>query len=156
MGQDLLLGIDIGTYESKGVLTTPQGKVIAQATIAHKLLFPRAGWAEHDPELTWWGDFCNLSKQLLATEGVSPSDIKGVGVSAIGPDVLPIDENFNPLRMGILYGVDTRAVEEIDELNATSKSCTRLSAQDARHSIKEYIGYAEAPDRERKVTSSKR
>ena len=39
MGQDLLLGIDIGTYESKGVLTTPQGKVIAQATIAHKLLF---------------------------------------------------------------------------------------------------------------------
>jgi xylulokinase len=118
MGQDLLLGIDIGTYESKGVLTTPQGKVIAQATIAHKLLFPRAGWAEHDPELTWWGDFCNLSKQLLLTEGVSPSDIKGVGVSAIGPDVLPIDENFNPLRMGILYGVDTRAVEEIDELNA--------------------------------------
>ena len=75
MGQDLLLGIDIGTYESKGVLTTPQGKVIAQATIAHKLLFPRAGWAEHDPELTWWGDFCNLSKQLLATDGVSPSDI---------------------------------------------------------------------------------
>ena len=51
MGQDLLLGIDIGTYESKGVLTTPQGKVIAQAAIPHKLLFPRAGWAEHDPEL---------------------------------------------------------------------------------------------------------
>ena len=118
MGQDLLLGIDIGTYESKGVLTTVKGEVIAQAAIAHKLLFPRAGWAEHDPELTWWGDFCNLSKKLLTTQGVSASDIKGVGVSAIGPDVLPIDENFNPLRMGILYGVDTRAVKEIDELNA--------------------------------------
>jgi xylulokinase len=118
MGQDLLLGIDIGTYESKGVLTNCQGEVIAQATVPHKLLFPRAGWAEHDPELTWWGDFCNLSKKLLATEGVSPNDIKGVGVSAIGPDVLPIDKDFNPLRMGILYGVDTRAVKEIDELNA--------------------------------------
>jgi xylulokinase len=118
MGQDLLLGVDIGTYESKGVLTTVKGEVIAQAAIAHKLLFPRAGWAEHDPELTWWGDFCTLSKKLLTTEGVNASDIKGVGVSAIGPDVLPIDENFNPLRMGILYGVDTRAVKEIDELNA--------------------------------------
>lgn len=118
MGRDLLLGIDIGTYESKGVLTTPLGEVVAQATIPHKLLFPRAGWAEHDPEATWWGDFCALSKELLATAGVSPDDIKGVGVSAIGPDVLPIDEEFNPLRMGILYGVDTRAVEEIDELNA--------------------------------------
>ena len=118
MGQDLLLGIDIGTYESKGVLTTVKGEVIAQTAVAHQLLFPRAGWAEHDPELTWWGDFCTITKKLLATPGVSATDIKGVGVSAIGPDVLPIDEDFNPLRMGILYGVDTRAVKEIDELNA--------------------------------------
>lgn len=118
MGQDLLLGIDIGTYESKGVLTTTTGEVIAQAAIAHNLLFPRAGWAEHDPELTWWGDFCTLSKRLISEAGIEASDIKGIGVSAIGPDVLPIDENFNPLRMGILYGIDTRAVEEIDELNA--------------------------------------
>lgn len=118
MGQDLLLGIDIGTYESKGVLTTIKGEVIAQTAVAHQLLFPRAGWAEHDPELTWWGDFCTITKKLLTTPGVSATDIKGVGVSAIGPDVLPIDEDFNPLRMGILYGVDTRAVKEIDELNA--------------------------------------
>lgn len=64
MAQDLLLGIDIGTYESKGVLTTTKGEVIAQEAIPHKLLFPRAGWAEHDPEATWWGDFCNLSKNF--------------------------------------------------------------------------------------------
>jgi xylulokinase len=115
--QDLLLGIDIGTYESKGVLTTITGEVIAQVAVPHQLLFPRAGWAEHDPELTWWGDFCTITKQLLSTPGVVAADIKGVGISAIGPDVLPIDENFNPLRMGILYGVDTRAVKEIDELN---------------------------------------
>ncbi|KRO33348.1 MAG: hypothetical protein ABR64_03695 [Actinobacteria bacterium BACL2 MAG-121001-bin67] len=118
MPQDLLLGIDIGTYESKGVLTTITGEVIAQVAVPHQLLFPRAGWAEHDPELTWWGDFCTITKQLLSTPGVVAADIKGVGISAIGPDVLPIDENFNPLRMGILYGVDTRAVKEIDELNA--------------------------------------
>lgn len=118
MSQDLLLGIDIGTYESKGVLTTISGEVIAQVAVPHKLLFPRAGWAEHDPELTWWGDFCAITKQLLSTPGVVAADVKGVGISAIGPDVLPIDENFNPLRMGILYGVDTRAVKEIDELNA--------------------------------------
>lgn len=118
MGRELLLGIDIGTYESKGVLTTPKGEVVAQCAVPHKVIFPHAGWAEHDPELTWWGDFCAITKKLLATDGVSPEDIKCVGVSAIGPDVLPIDEDFNPLRMGILYGVDTRAVDEIDELNA--------------------------------------
>lgn len=118
MGQQLLLGIDIGTYESKGVLVTPDGKVVAMATVAHKMLFPRPGWAEHDAEKTWWGDFVELCRKLLATDGVKPEDVKCVAVSAIGPGVLPIDENLNPLRMGILYGVDTRSVQEIGELNA--------------------------------------
>ncbi len=118
MAQELLLGIDIGTYETKGVLVTPQGKAIASIAVPHKLLFPHAGWAEHDPEKTWWGDFVTVTRELLKTEGVTASDIKAVGVSAIGPDVLPIDEKFNPLRMGILYGVDTRAVTEIAEMNA--------------------------------------
>lgn len=118
MGEPVLLGIDIGTYESKGVLVTPAGKVVATSAVPHKIMFPRAGWAEHDPEATWWGDFTTITRRLLATPGVSPEDVKCLAVSAIGPDVLPIDENFNPLRMGILYGVDTRAVDEINELNA--------------------------------------
>ena len=117
MSKSLLMGVDIGTYESKGVLVSLDGKVIASAVQPHKMLFPKAGWAEHDPELTWWGDFLAISKKLLSTPDVKNSDIKGISVSAIGPDVLPIDENFMPLRMGILYGVDTRAVEEIRELN---------------------------------------
>lgn len=117
MADDLLMGIDVGTYETKGVLVTPQGKVVATEVKPHKVIFPRAGWAEHDPEGTWWGDITHVSKALLATEGVSPDQVKGVGISAIGPDVLPMDENFQPLRNGILYGVDTRAVDEIAEMN---------------------------------------
>ena len=117
MTEPLLMGIDVGTYETKGVLVTPEGVVVATEVQPHTMIFPRAGWAEHDPEGTWWGDVCAVSKKLLATEGVTPDQIKGVGISAIGPDVLPIDENFTPLRNGILYGVDTRAVEEIAEMN---------------------------------------
>ena len=135
--ESLLIGIDIGTYESKGVLVTPGGQVIANHTVAHKLIFPRAGWAEHDPEKTWWGDFVTITQKLLATEGVKVDQIKGVGVSAIGPDVLPIDETFNPLRMGILYGIDTRAVDEIAEMNAeygaanVFKSCANVLSSQA-------------------------
>ena len=50
MADDLLMGIDVGTYETKGVLVTPQGKVVATEVKPHKVIFPRAGWAEHDPE----------------------------------------------------------------------------------------------------------
>lgn len=117
MADQLLLGVDVGTYETKGVLVTPSGELRASAVRPHTLLFPRAGWAEHDPENTWWGDVVHVIRELLATDGVSPQQIAGVAISAIGPDVLPIDEDFNPLRMGILYGIDTRAVNEIEEMN---------------------------------------
>ena len=117
MSQELVMGIDVGTYETKGVLVNADGAVVATEVQPHTIIFPRAGWAEHDAEGTWWGDVVAVSKALLATPGVSPADVKGLGVSAIGPDVLPMDENFQPLRNGILYGVDTRAVEEIAEMN---------------------------------------
>lgn len=113
------LGIDIGTFESKGVLVDEQGKVVAQAARPHKMLVPQAGWAEHDPDQDWWGDFCFLSKALLAESGVKPKDVRAVGTSAIGPCMLPVDAEGNALMNGVLYGVDTRAAKEIEELNAT-------------------------------------
>src|SRR5215203_4027342 len=47
MAGDLLLGVDIGTYSSKGVLCTPAGEVLASETIEHGLSLPKPGWAEH-------------------------------------------------------------------------------------------------------------
>src|SRR5262249_40090143 len=38
------------------------------------------------------------------------------GCSAIGPCVLPLDDHGRPLRPAILYGIDTRAIDEVAEL----------------------------------------
>lgn len=113
------LGIDIGTFESKGALVDETGAVVAQAARPHKMLVPQAGWAEHDPDKDWWGDFCFLSRKLIGDSGVDPKDIKSVGTSAIGPCMLPVDAEGNALMNGVLYGVDTRAAREIDDLNRT-------------------------------------
>ena len=51
------LGVDIGTFESKGVLVDGDGRVVASAARPHEMLVPRAGWAEHRPDEDWWGDF---------------------------------------------------------------------------------------------------
>lgn len=112
------LGIDIGTFESKGVLIDAEGQVVASAARPHKMLVPQAGWAEHDAEQDWWGDFKYLSNRLIADSKVDPKSIRAVGASAIGPCMLPVDEAGNPLMNGVLYGVDTRAAAEIEELNA--------------------------------------
>ena len=113
------LGIDIGTYESKGVLVDADGRVLASAARPHELIVPRAGWAEHRAEEDWWGDFVWLCRKLLADSGLDASEVKAVGASAIGPCMLPVDADGAPLMNAVLYGVDTRAAHEIDELTAS-------------------------------------
>lgn len=110
---DLLLGVDIGTSSSKGVLVRPDGTIVATTQRAHQLSLPRPGWAEHDGETVWWADFVAIARELAAHEA---GRIAAVGVSGIGPAVLPVDAAGRALRPAILYGIDTRAMQEVDEL----------------------------------------
>ncbi len=111
-----LIGVDIGTGSSKGVLIeTRHGSVVAQATIPHGVSLPHPGWVEQNAEEIWWGEFVRIVQEVLQDSGVDSRDILGVGVSGIGPCVLPVDEEFNPLRPAILYGIDTRATAEIEQ-----------------------------------------
>ena len=112
------LGIDIGTFESKGVLADLDGTVIATAVRSHTMLVPQPGWAEHRPDEDWWGDLVVITRELLATSGVDPRSIRAVATSAIGPCMLPVDAAGAPLMNGVLYGVDTRAAAQIETLTA--------------------------------------
>jgi xylulokinase len=112
---DLLLGIDIGTSGSKGVLATPGGEVVATAERPHTLSLPRPGWAEHDAEAVWWADVRALCADLL---GRGAGRVVAAGFSGIGPCLLAADGAGTPLRPAILYGIDTRATQEIAELTA--------------------------------------
>ena len=110
------LGVDIGTFESKGVLVGAGGEIVASAARPHDMLVPQPGWAEHRPDEDWWGDFVFIVRSLLAESGIAAEEIKAVATSAIGPCMLPLDSDGRPLMNGVLYGVDTRSAEEIDEL----------------------------------------
>ena len=67
------LGIDIGTFESKGVLVDESGRIVANAAKPHKMLVPQPGWAEHRAREDWWDDFTFISQKLIAESGVAPS-----------------------------------------------------------------------------------
>lgn len=107
------LGIDIGTYESRGMLIGEDYQVKADYTVSHTMDNPKPGYFEHDAEKIWWGDFCKISNALIQMSGIRPAQIACVGASTLGTDCLPVDENIRPLRPAILYGIDARAVEEI-------------------------------------------
>lgn len=110
------LGVDIGTFETKGVLVDEAGKIVAQAARGHKMQVPQPGWAEHRPREDWWGDFVFVARQILGECRIDPKSVRAVGCSAIGPCVLPVDAEGEPLCDAILYGVDTRAAREIETL----------------------------------------
>jgi xylulokinase len=110
------LGVDIGTFETKGVLVDGAGRIVARAARAHKMLVPQPGWAEHNADQDWWGDFVHVTKVLLATSQISPEEITAIACSAIGPCMLPVDAAGTPLMNAVLYGVDTRAAAQITEL----------------------------------------
>ncbi|MCE7001738.1 FGGY-family carbohydrate kinase [Kibdelosporangium philippinense] len=109
----MLIGIDIGTSSSKGVLVSPEGTIVARASRPHTVSTLRPGWVEHDAESVWWTDFVSIARELVEA---SPAPITGLGVSGIGPCLLPASADGTPLRPAILYGVDTRATAEIAEL----------------------------------------
>ena len=63
MPDQYLLGVDIGTYSSKGVLVdAATGNVIAEHAIEHGIEMPKPGWAEHDADAVWWGEFVQISQ----------------------------------------------------------------------------------------------
>lgn len=110
------MGIDTGTNSSKGVLIDENGNIIAEHSTQHAMTNPAPGHYEHDADKDWWGDLCIISNELIKKSGLSPEDIKAVGTSALGADCLPVDINCRPLRKAILYGIDSRATDEIMQL----------------------------------------
>ena len=121
--------MDIGTSSSKGVLVDLTGRVLRSTVREHTVSRPHPGWVEMDGR-TWWEEFVSIARELLGERVVAGAvagadgedgaggrpDVLAVGVSGMGPCVLLTDEHDEPVRPAILYGVDTRAGEQITRL----------------------------------------
>ena len=115
MTNDAVLGVDIGTSSSKGVIVDFTGRVLASTVREHEVSRPLPGHVEMDGEI-WWQEFVSIANELTSTTDV---EITAVGVSGMGPCVAVTDAENHLLRPAILYGVDTRAVEQIARLTKT-------------------------------------
>lgn len=111
----LLLGVDIGTNESKGVLIDGSFRPIASFSVPHTMENPQPNYFEMDAEI-WWSDFCKISRGLMEQVGVGPERIAGIGTSVMGCDCIAVDEHCKPLRKAILYGIDARSGPQIEAL----------------------------------------
>ena len=76
---------------------------------------PRTGWAECDASRWWPAIVAAVREALAAAEGAGHEGagraIAGIGTSSFFPTLVPLDDDGNPLRAGILYS-DQRSLEQ--------------------------------------------
>ena len=90
MGKKYFLGVDIGTFESKGLIMDENCGVVAMHSERHEMENPAPNHFEMDAEAVWWGDFCKISHALLEKTGISGMIAKELAenLGALGPYAL--------------------------------------------------------------------
>lgn len=109
-----LLGVDIGTSGTKTVLFDELGNTRASDLQEYPLYQPKNGWAEQDPDDWWKATYVSI-KNVLAKSGVSPEDVKGVGLSGQMHGLVLLDKDNKVLRKSIIW-CDQRSGAECEQI----------------------------------------
>lgn len=106
-----LLGLDIGSSSIKAALVTlATGKALATAQAPLKEMAieaPQAGWAEQAPEM-WWQYTKESFHKAITTAGISPKEIKAIGISYQMHGLVAVDAEGHTVRPSIIW-CDSRA-----------------------------------------------
>lgn len=109
-----LIGIDVGTSATKTVLFDEYGHVKASALREYPLYQPRNGWAEQRPE-DWREAVFQTLREVMDASGVSPEDVKSIGLSGQMHGLVMLDEAGMPLRPSIIW-CDQRTGSEVEDM----------------------------------------
>ena len=109
-----VIGLDIGTTSTIGILIALPDRVLATATRPVSFSTPHPGWAEENPD-EWWRNVCAIVPELIATAGIAAYDIAGVGVTGMLPAVVLLDNEDVLLRPSIQQS-DGRCGAQVAEL----------------------------------------
>lgn len=110
----VLVGLDIGTTSTIGVLIRPDGSTLATASRPVRLYSERPGWSEEDPG-QWWSNACAVLRELAAAAEVTGDAVAAVGVTGMLPAVVLLDADDRPIRRSIQQS-DARAFAEVEAM----------------------------------------
>lgn len=111
-----LLGIDVGTSACKVALFRSNGEAVTQAMCEYPVFYPKAGWAEQNPE-DWWAAICSALRHVLRDSGINPAEIAAIGVDGQSWSAIAVDAQGNALCNTPIW-TDTRARAECDQIRA--------------------------------------
>lgn len=99
---DAILTFDLGTTGLKCCLFDEHGLEVASATQAYPTLFPRAGWAEQNPE-DYWTAAVAACRTLFSEPSTASYRVRAIGLSGHMNGCLPVDRAGNPVHPEILH-----------------------------------------------------
>jgi len=111
----LLVGVDAGTTNTKALVTDLRGRIVASASVATPVAYPRPEWAEYDPE-TLWQVAAGAIRQAVG-EVDEPGRIVGVCFASMGETAVPLDATGQATARAIAW-FDKRAQTELAEIEA--------------------------------------
>lgn len=114
MGKQYILAHDLGTSGNKASLYDETGRLVGSATFNYDTNYPKAGWAEQDPN-DWWKAVCLATKAVLENAKVDAKNVVCVSFSGQMMGCLPVDASGRHLGKSIIWA-DMRALEETEYL----------------------------------------
>jgi len=111
---EYLLGIDVGTSSTKGVLMDREGKIYARAEKEYSIDIPQPGWAEQDPKI-WWEAIIQVIREIIEKSEVNPQKIRGIGLAGQMHGTVFLDKNLLPFRPAIIWA-DQRSSSQCESI----------------------------------------
>jgi len=97
-----LMGIDIGTSNTKVLVIDELGKLLGRGSEEYPISSPHPGYAEQDPEL-WWRAVRASINQAVKSSRVDPSEISAIGLSGQMHGTVLLGKDCKPLRPAIIW-----------------------------------------------------
>ena len=107
-------GIDLGSTAVKAAVFDSAGKLCGEGACEFLLETPRPEFVELEPEL-YWSSTCEAVNKALKSAGITPREVRSVGLTGQAETLILLDAQGNPVRKAIVW-LDNRAVEEAAEL----------------------------------------
>src|SRR5687767_7976836 len=121
-----ILGVDIGTTNTKAVAFDLQGKPLAQANSTYPFIAEQPGYHELDPQVL----FVAVTEVIKAVLEVTPAEeLAGICFSSAMHGIIAVDEKGHPLTNMITWA-DLRS----------SKYASRLKYTETGHKLYERTG----------------
>lgn len=105
---DCVVGIDSSTTATKAIAWTRDGKFVAEGRCPIKLLNPKPGYFEQNPQ-DWWDSTAEAIRQL--TSKIDASRIAALAISNQRETFCVFDEEEKPLQPGTIW-LDERATAQ--------------------------------------------